>query len=142
MPPAVHKVLAHGAQIMMTSVLPVGILGEDAAESRNKLYKSDRLHHARKTSRVDTLTDVMNRALDTSDIIISTISLKKRMDNRNRKPLPPEVLSILSCPDYEEVMEAELEENEDVENQSSEIDLIFSNLEHVNIELEDENLED
>ena len=70
MPATVHKVLIHGKQILTNCILPVGFLAEDASESRNKLYKRDREMHARKNSRVNTLTDVFNRALDTTDPII------------------------------------------------------------------------
>jgi len=34
----VHKVLAHGAQIVAASSLPVGCLGENASEARNNIY--------------------------------------------------------------------------------------------------------
>lgn len=79
MPPVVYVVLAHEPQIIINTVLPVGIFGEDAAESRNKLNNFVRLYHARKTNRIDTLTNVINNtASNTSDVIISTISLKKR----------------------------------------------------------------
>lgn len=37
MPPVVHKVLAYGADVILSSAVPVGMLGEDAAESKNKL---------------------------------------------------------------------------------------------------------
>lgn len=41
------------------------------------------------------MTDVMNRAFETSDILIFTISLKKRMEKRVRKTLPAEVLKLI-----------------------------------------------
>lgn len=98
MPPGVHKILAHGADIIIHSILPPGMFGEDAAESRNKLYKNDRLYHARKTNRVDTLTDVFHRALETSDIQISSISLQERINKRSRNPLPTKVLNLITSP--------------------------------------------
>lgn len=85
MPSAVHKTLAHGAQVILNSSLPVGVLGEDAAESRNKYYRNDRLFHARKTSRIDNMADMFKRALVSSGIIISSISLQKRVKTRKRK---------------------------------------------------------
>jgi hypothetical protein len=36
MPPSVHKVLVHGADIVSGAILPVGQLSEEAQESRNK----------------------------------------------------------------------------------------------------------
>jgi hypothetical protein len=56
-----HKVLIHGKEILLNSILPLGNFGEDAAESRNKFYKKDREMHARKDSRIHNLTDVFNR---------------------------------------------------------------------------------
>ena len=54
----------HGHQIIKTSIVPVGCLGEHASEARNKVYKSDRRSHARKCSRVDNIADVFNRDKD------------------------------------------------------------------------------
>ena len=55
----VHKVLLHSRQIIASAVL--------------KIYKSDRLFHARKSSRVNNLRNVFNRVLDTSDTLISSL---------------------------------------------------------------------
>lgn len=57
-------------------------MGEEGAESRNKVYRYDRVLHARKISRIANLTDVFTRAMDTSDPIISSISLAKRRHER------------------------------------------------------------
>lgn len=91
----VHKVLIHSREIVENTLLPVGCFGEDAAESRNKLYKSDRLHHARKNSRKNNFSDVFNRAMDMSDPVISSICLDSRMQQRRRAQLPQEVLDML-----------------------------------------------
>lgn len=101
MTPTVHKVLIHGAEIMANSVLPVGILSEEAAESRNKFYRNDRLNHARKTSRIDTITDLFHRQLDTSDPLISSQRLSERINRHKPKTLPLEVQQILliNCDD-------------------------------------------
>jgi len=48
---AVHKVLMHGYQIIEASILPIGVIGENALEARSKYYKSDRRLHARKSTR-------------------------------------------------------------------------------------------
>ena len=72
MPSTVHKILIHGADILRTSILPVGMFGEEASEARNKDYKNFRLFHSRKTSRKDTLRDLFYRVMDTSDPIISS----------------------------------------------------------------------
>jgi len=75
----VHKLLVHGAQVIECSVLPVGSLGEKSSEARNKLYKRDRLLHSRKNSRVNNLTDVFHRALDSSDPFLPSISWQKKI---------------------------------------------------------------
>ena len=97
MTPTVHKVLVHSKQIMENISLPAGYYGEDAAEARNKIYKSDRLSHARTTSRVDNFSDVFNRALDTSDPLISSLGINTRIQQRKRLNLPPEVIQLLKC---------------------------------------------
>ena len=98
---------------MQNTALPVGYFGEDAAESRNKIYKSDRLHHARKTSRIDNLFDVFHRALDTSDPLISSLRLNTRVHQRKRLTLPPEVKELLYCEDIGETCATENLENMD-----------------------------
>ena len=55
--------------------------------------------HARKNSRVNTLTDVFNRALDTSDPIISSVSLRTRLSKKHMTSLPVEVIRLLSSPE-------------------------------------------
>ena len=58
MSPTIHKILVHGYQINNSSLVPLGSLGENASEARNKLYKKDRLSHSRKNSRINTMTDI------------------------------------------------------------------------------------
>lgn len=95
MPASVHKVLIHGAQIMKESCLPLGVLGEEGSEARNKYYKHDREFHSRKFSRKVTLEDILNRALDTSDPLISSMDISSRMSMKKKIPFPKEVLQML-----------------------------------------------
>jgi hypothetical protein len=76
MPVTLHKILIHGEEIIKNSRLPLGMLSEQAGESRNKLYRQYRERHARKTSRKANLVDVFNRSMDSSDPILSQYSLK------------------------------------------------------------------
>lgn len=101
MPSTVHKILIHGADILRTSILPVGMLGEEASEARNKDYKNFRLFYSRKTSRKDTLTDLFYRVMDTSDPIISSVSLTSRINKKKVLALPREVLDLLTIPEKE-----------------------------------------
>lgn len=97
MTPTLHKIIVHSRQIMENTVLPVGCFGEEASESRNKIYKSDRLHHSRKHSRFESLGDVFKRALDTSDPVISSLNLSRRIKKHKNLSLPIEVIQLLSC---------------------------------------------
>ena len=80
------------------SILPVGFFGEDAAESRNKYYKQDRLHHSRKSSRMATMRDMFERGLDTSDPILSSTRQMQTKSIRTKKGLPHEVDRMLRVP--------------------------------------------
>lgn len=77
---------------------------------------SKKLHHARKNSRTNNLLDVFNRALDTSDPLISTTFLTRRLQKRKRSSLPPEVIELLCC--------SESIEDCQLSNQDEEIDEI------------------
>jgi len=90
----VHKIIVHSRVILVNTVLHIGYFGE-AAECRIKIYKSDRLHHARKNSRIN--TDVFHRAMDTSDPIMSSLNLKRRIKKHKRLALPVEVIQLLAC---------------------------------------------
>lgn len=98
MPSTVHKILIHAADIMRNSLLPIGMLGEEASEARNKNYKQYRRDHSRKHDRTANLTDVFNRIMDTSDPIISSLSLDSRKQKKKQLPLPGEVLNLLANP--------------------------------------------
>lgn len=94
-----HKILKHGGTIIRTSVLPVGMLAEEASESRNKNYKFFRESHSRKFSREATLEDVFLRSMDTSDPYISTLSHRTRLNKKKKLPLPVEVTALLKYPE-------------------------------------------
>lgn len=100
MSPTVHKILVHGFQIMESSVMPVGCLGENASEARNKCYKRDRRSHARQNTRVNNLTDVFNRSIDSSDPLVSSIFLNKRSQLNKKKVLPKDVVNLLETPSH------------------------------------------
>lgn len=84
---SLHKLLDHGVSIIMNSILPPSYFCEEAAEAKNKLYRNDRLQHARKTSRTDNLSDVIKRACLTSDPYISSKSLATNL--KKKKKLSP-----------------------------------------------------
>lgn len=98
MSPTVHKILVHGSQINAGSSVPVGCLGENASESRNRFYKRDRLSHSRNHSRINNLVYVFHRAIDSSDLLLSSIYFFDKYNNHNYKKLPSKVLELLAKP--------------------------------------------
>jgi hypothetical protein len=87
MPPTVHKLLIHGADIIENAVLPIGQLSEEAQEARNKDFKRIRECHARKISRSSTNTDILNSLLISSDPFISGL---RKMPKSAKQTMFPE----------------------------------------------------
>ena len=77
MPASAHKLLVHGGEVIRKFLLPIGMFSEEAQEARNKHFRSFRLHHARKDTRIHTMTDLMNHLFVTSDPVISEIVWKE-----------------------------------------------------------------
>ena len=77
--PSLHKILCHSKNIIMTLPLSPGFFDEEGAESCNKYYRQNRRYHSGKCSRKSNLLDVFNRALDSSDPIVSSAKLDVRM---------------------------------------------------------------
>lgn len=75
--------------------LPIGMLSEQADESRNKLWRYDREHYTQKLNRKTTDLDLFHRALESSDPFLSTISIGDRHKKKKRSVLPDKVLSLL-----------------------------------------------
>ena len=121
----VHKILVHGSQLIESSVLPIGSLGENASEARNKFYKRDRQFHARQNSRENNLTDVFNMAMDSSDPFISSINLNKKMSQKTKLRLPKEVIEFLEVPNLGESISIDSDESDsdsDDDSQSFSLD--------------------
>lgn len=79
MTPTMHKILIHGAVIIKNALLPIGQLSEEAAEARNKHFRTYRQDYSRKFSRESCNRDIFNRLLLSSDpLFSSTRTLKKR----------------------------------------------------------------
>lgn len=71
MPPSVHKVLLHGADLMTNFDLPIGYFSEEAQEARNKDFRNIRENHSRKSSRENTNEDILHWLLISSDPVIT-----------------------------------------------------------------------
>lgn len=94
MPQSVHKILIHGHQVIREKPIPIGLLSEEAQESRNKDVKNFREHYTRKFSRKLTNVDVMRRLLCSSDPYIT--SLRRSIRVKNEMQLPEECLPLLA----------------------------------------------
>lgn len=72
MPASVHKILIHGSDVISALLLPIGMLSEEAQESRNKDFRAFREKFTRKMSRIATNEDLLHMFLISSDPIISS----------------------------------------------------------------------
>lgn len=97
MPTSVHKVLIHGAEIISHAILPIGQLGEEAQEAKNKDFKFIREHRTRKDSPEHTNIDLFNYFLLSSDPIISSKSLNNKF-NKNKLKIHAEAINLLKTP--------------------------------------------
>lgn len=61
MPVSVHKILFHGKDIISACILPIGQMSEEAQEARNKHNRKFRKLFTRKSSRINTNRDLLNR---------------------------------------------------------------------------------
>ena len=68
---------------------------EQSLESCNKAFKSGRLHHSRRDSRLNTMTDQFNRQTNRSDLVIAMALQKSRKAPKSQE-LPQDVLSLIS----------------------------------------------
>lgn len=95
MPPTVHKVLVHGADIVKHALVPIGQLSEEAQEARNKEFKKYRQDYSRKMSREKTNEDIFNMLLISSDPLITSL---RKPTNQAASHLDPEMRSLLLVP--------------------------------------------
>lgn len=95
MPSSIHKILIHGADIIDNVGLPIGMMSEEALESRNKDARNFRQHHTRKTSRQHTMQDLINALLISSDPFISTLSQKTSSLSSKNVLLDKDVINLL-----------------------------------------------
>lgn len=76
MPVTVHKILIHGIHYIRHSIIPIGMLSEEAIESNHKIIRNNRLRHTRKCSRSATNHDLMMSLILQSEPSISMHSKK------------------------------------------------------------------
>lgn len=97
LPPTIHKLLFHGADIIASVDIPITFLSEEGAESKNKFTRRHKEERARKDTPEHTMEDIFKRAMAESDIIISSI-IKSRVHRKKPKELPVEVKELLILP--------------------------------------------
>uniref|UniRef100_A0A6P7GWP0 Uncharacterized protein LOC114343837 n=1 Tax=Diabrotica virgifera virgifera TaxID=50390 RepID=A0A6P7GWP0_DIAVI len=93
MPTTVHKILIHSAEIISYAILPIGQLGEEAQEARNKDIKRYRESFSRKFSRQKNMEDVFHRLLISSDPYISNL---RKLIPKEFSKYPAEVIHLTS----------------------------------------------
>lgn len=96
MPASVHKILIHGADVMDTLLLPIGLLSEEALEARHKECRYFREHNSRKIGRKQNIEDLLHALLVSSDMVISSL---RPLPKRKLNKVPEEVLSLLCMPE-------------------------------------------
>jgi hypothetical protein len=100
-PPTLHRATEHGRAILEGLPVPLGLLSEEGAEGNNKEIKRFRACHARTTSRLDNMTDVVLRQIHRSDPVILDEVVARHLTKRPQRALPAEVIALLRTPDVE-----------------------------------------
>lgn len=120
MPTSVHKILIHGAEVINSSVLPIGQMSEDAQESTNKFIKKFRENFARKCSRAKTMEDILSRLLLISDPFISSL---RELPRKKLKSLLPEANLLIVTPSKRSSSDSQVESTDSESNYSSDDDV-------------------
>lgn len=93
--PTLHKLLKHGTAIIQNFPMPIVYYSEDASESSHKIYRENLICHSRQTSRKDRIVDTFNRAMYTSDPLISLIYINNRLKGQQQHPITQEMSTYL-----------------------------------------------
>ena len=115
MPVTVHQLCFHAWESLRLTHLPLSFLSEQTLESTNKLFKQDRLHHARKTSRLDTIKDQFHRQCERSDLMVA-LEMHERRKKSAKVELPEDALDLLDG-DYEDDRDDDVEALEEEEEE-------------------------
>lgn len=118
MPVSVHKILVHGSDIIKFAMVPIGQLSEEAQEARHKEIKKYRECNTRKNSRLNTMQDLLNNLLLSSDPVISSL---RKPTNTKKKLLSNEAKSLLILTEHNsEDSDSNSEEDSDSPNEVEE----------------------
>ena len=95
LPPSLHRVLIHGPSTLRNTLLPIGMMSEEAQESRNKDHRNFRRDHTRKFSRTTTNEDLIHHLLITSDPVISSTRARITSWKSKNSSLTSDAISLL-----------------------------------------------
>lgn len=98
MPTTLHKVLIHGPKIIESSEIAMGLLSEDAQESRNKDIRNYRSQFSRKFSRKAAMEDTYQRLMVSSDPYITS---SRKLVPKKSISFSQSVLNLLDEPNVE-----------------------------------------
>jgi hypothetical protein len=82
LPPAVHKLLRHGAAILEACPLPLGAVSEESHEARTKDVRFIKLHHTRRGSQLNSNEDLFRGLWVDSDPVIRGLQPPERRQQR------------------------------------------------------------
>jgi hypothetical protein len=96
-PPTIHKILVHGRAIVDACPVALGLTSEESSEANNKFIRKFLLQHTRKTSHLDTMTDLFHRLMAVSDPCLLSKSLKE--NKKKSRQFTPEMKELLQIPE-------------------------------------------
>ena len=120
-PPTLHKIFEHGRQLVEECPLPIGLTNEEASEANNKILRSFRLHHARKSSWREGVQDIFNRMMEISDPVIQKTASFSRARS-SRKMLSAKILHLLRAPDSFVNLDVDVDFEDNTDDISSGVD--------------------
>ncbi|KAG5886039.1 hypothetical protein JTB14_000018 [Gonioctena quinquepunctata] len=83
---------------MRDAIAPIGLLSEDAQESKNKAIKSYRHGYTRKCYREQTMEDLFHQLLVSSDPYITSM---RKLPQKKSRTYPEDVMLLLKEPAVE-----------------------------------------
>jgi hypothetical protein len=102
-PPTLHKVLVHGADIIRATPLPIGVTSEEGSESNTKFCRKYYQNHTRKISSLAALQDLFHRMMDVSDPLVRSLTPEPETQSSE---MPPDMRALLILPSSSSVPEA------------------------------------
>lgn len=112
--PYTHRLFVHAPDIYCAFPLPLAMYTEEASEAKNKYYKQDRQMHARKTSKIHNITDIIHRSFESSDYKISINFFKSRKILKSIYPQDVQDIFLDKSLEDSSIEEGEIEDEMDL----------------------------